>query len=120
MGAGASTETAPYASEKEALAAGKTQAEIDAWKKAQTAPAAAAASVTAVAPAAAATSAAGDSALPPPVEAVASLIPFNLSGKMNPAVEEMERMMMNMYKDGGQMVSSYRLVLRCLIQTPIP
>ena len=48
MGAGASTEAAPYASEKEALAAGKTQAEIDAWKKSQTAPAAAAAASAAV------------------------------------------------------------------------
>ena len=120
MGAGASAEKTPYASEKEALAAGKTQAEIDAWKKAQTAPAAAAASVTAVAPAAAATSAASDSALPPPVEPVASLIPFNLEGKMRPAVEEMERMLMKMFNDYGKMVSSYRLALRCLIQTPIP
>ena len=41
MGAAASTE-APYASEKEALDDGKTQAEIDAWKKAHPAATAAA------------------------------------------------------------------------------
>ena len=41
MGAAAST-GAPYASEKEALDDGKTQAEIDAWKKAHPAATAAA------------------------------------------------------------------------------